>query len=270
LTNRTIGPLPAGLPRMRVITGGAALHEEPSPTGVLETQLLYGEELAIHGEVGDWWDASMAFGEFAHRGFVARAALAAATGPQPTHRVWERWTPLRSIPRLKAVVLERLSLGSLVAVLDEAEDHYKVWPHGWVFKTHVRPLSHREPDFVASIRGFEHTPFVWGGRSSFGMDCSGMIQLALALAGLPAPRAMTDMMEHLGRPVMGTGDTPGRGHRAGDFLFYSGHCGMFVDAEHVINSNGKAGRVQVEPLDALHRRMTEVRGYTFAGTRRLD
>nr|WP_281375163.1 NlpC/P60 family protein [Aquabacterium terrae] len=114
------------------------------------------------------------------------------------------------------------------------------------------------------MRRFVGTPFVWGGRSSFGLDCSGMIQLGLQLAGVSAPRAMADMSDTLGRRVEEEG-----GPLPGDFIFYSGHCGMFVDESHVINSNGKAGRVQIEPFDELHHRMVNVRQYMYIGHRRL-
>jgi cell wall-associated NlpC family hydrolase len=263
MTNRTIGKLPEGLPTVVSISGCAAVLEEPHDRSTVETQLLFGERVVVFGDLGDWLDVGKPFGEYCHRGFVRRSVLAESRN-EATHRVWEPWTPVRSIPRLKAVVINRLSLGSELRVIGETEDHYQIWPYGWVFQEHVRPIDVVASNFVDTIRRFVGTPFVWGGRSSFGLDCSGMIQLGMQLAGVSAPRAMIDMRDALGQHVEDR-DRP----MPGDFIFYSEHCGMFVDESHVINSNGRAGRVQIEPLDELHYRMVKDRAYSYIGRRRL-
>ncbi|MES2938732.1 MAG: NlpC/P60 family protein [Pseudomonadota bacterium] len=264
MTNRTIESLPAGLQRVVAIKGITALREEPAESAPLETQVLYGETLGIRSRIGAWYEASVEFSGFCHTGYVRAEDVADAPG-EPTHRVHAHMAQVVSAPGLKALNVETLSRGSLLRVVGETEEHYRVWPRGWVFKDHAGDLARREADFVDTMASFAGTPYLWGGRSTLGQDCAGMIQLALSLCGLPSPRAMTDMAEHLGREL-----EPREPLRRGDFVFYSAHCGMVLDEERILHGNGRLGYVSIEDRATLHRRMTELRGYPLVARRRLE
>ncbi|MBA2676326.1 NlpC/P60 family protein [Ramlibacter sp.] len=264
MTNRTIEPLPAGLKRVVAIKGITPLREEPAESAPLETQVLYGETLGIRAQVGAWYQASVEFSGFCHTGYVRIEDVAEPPG-EATHRVQAHVAQIVSAPSLKALHVEMLSRGSLLRVIGETEEHFRVWPRGWVFKEHAGDLAHKEADFVDTMASFAGTPYIWGGRSTLGQDCSGMIQLALSLCGLESPRAMSDMSEHLGRKL-----EPDEPLRRGDFLFYSAHCVMALDQERVLHGNGRLGYISVEDRETLHRRMTEYRGYPLIARRRLQ
>ena len=128
----------------------------------------------------------------------------------------------------------------------------------WLHAQHVAPLDAREPDFVAVAERFLETPYLWGGRTSEGIDCSGLVQTALAAAGVAGPRD-SDMMEAtLGAPL--PLEMAEAGLRRGDLVFWKGHVGIMRDARALLHANGSAMKVTSEPLAAARSRIKEKGG----------
>ena len=249
---------------MQCIEAVVDVLTEPRQGATVDTQLLYGEEFTLVAQHGAFLFGHVQYLTRRRSGYIRRESVTQRC-LRPTHVVVAPWTPLLSEPRLKATAYQRLSIGSLLNVIGEEEDHHQVAPAGWVFKSQTANAA-KAPfdDYVAVAESLVGLPFVWGGRSAFGVDCSGILCLALSLCGIPSDRKMVELRDTLGEPV-GSSEKP----RRGDFIFYSGHCGLFVSEDKVLNSNGKAGRVQVEPFEVLHHRMLNVRHYEFQCVRRL-
>ena len=89
---------------------------------------------------------------------------------------------------MKLPPLEALSLGARVAVTGAIDEFLVLADGGYVFAAHLAPLDSAEPDFVAVAERFLHVPYLWGGKTSLGLDCSGLTQVSLAAAGIAAPR----------------------------------------------------------------------------------
>ena len=235
------------------IRGITNLHERPTWESTVETQVLFSEALVVHGCVGQWLDASINFAGFWHRGYVHSGEVADLPRV-PTHKVHVPWTPLRPMARHQGAVSDMLGRGSLLIVLEETEDQVRVWPSGWVFKSHVCPADSFQQDPLVVLKSMIGTPFLCGGRSAFGVDCAGLIQSALALCGIQAPRACIDLASAFGvelpqnEPVL-----------PGDLIFYSESdtCGVLLNDKLVLHSDGKLGHVLIENRALLHRRMIE-------------
>ena len=127
---------------------------------------------------------------------------------------------------------------------------FAVTREGWyVPRGHLGNLDRFETDFVEIAERFVGTPYLWGGRSSFGIDCSGLVQTCLEAGGIRAPRD-TDMMEAgIGEPL--PLDAP---LRRGDLIFWKGHVGIMLDAERLIHANGFWMQVSIEPLKLVDQR----------------
>ena len=119
---------------------------------------------------------------------------------------------------------------------------------GYVPTRHLAPLEIFERDFVAVAERFRAAPYLWGGKTSLGLDCSGLLQTALAACGIAAPRD-TDLQEQaLGAPI-----DPGPGFervRRGDLLFWRGHVAIARDRDTVVHANAFHMMVEVEPIAA--------------------
>ena len=250
----------AATPR-RVVTPVASLRRAPSPEAGLDTEALLGDAVDVYAEADGF-----AFGQLARDGYVGYlpAACLGPAEPEPTHRVTALRTFLYPEPDLKRPVRGHLSLGARLAVTGEAGAYLET-PLGYVYARHCEPLGHPEPDYVAVAERLVGIPYLWGGRTSLGLDCSGLVQLCLDAAGLPCLRD-ADMQERsLGRAL-----PPGTdGLRRGDFVFWRGHVGLMCDSETLIHANGHHMTVAVEPLaDAIARILATSFG-PVTGIRRL-
>ena len=257
----------AGTPR-QVRQGSLALKAAPEVGAEQTSQLLFGEIFTVYHEAGGW-----AWGQNASDGYVGYCrseGLAAAIAP-PSHRV----TALRSFvyaePTLKKPPLDVLSLTSPVAVAGEAEGGYRpLSGGGWMFAGHLAPIAEAEPDYVATALRLLGTPYLWGGRGTLGIDCSGLIQLALAAAGIAAPRDSDMQRGELGDSIGPVpADGAGVAFRRGDLVFFPGHVGIMLDGERLVHATAFTMSVTIEPLGPVISRTDPSRGGGLLAVRRM-
>jgi cell wall-associated NlpC family hydrolase len=232
----------------RVVAPATPLRRHPAPDAPLDTEALMGEAVRVFDEEEGW-----AWGQLEGDGYVGYLS-AEALGPagvEPDHRVGTLRTFLYPGPSLKLPPLGFLSLGAAVTVTDVDGDYARLASGGFVFAGHLNPLAHREPDFVAVAERFLGTPYLWGGKTSLGLDCSGLIQVALAACGIGAPRD-SDMQEAaLGEAV----EADLASLRRGDLVFWRGHVGVMLDDERLLHANGHHMLVAAEPLREAEERI---------------
>ncbi|MGP1255299.1 MAG: C40 family peptidase [Kiloniellales bacterium] len=225
--------------------GTAALRRTPG--GRLDSQVLLGEPLTVFEERDGWaWLQSDSDG---YVGYVETGALA-PRGPEATHRVAARSTLLFPEPDIKAPIRDVLTLTTAVAVTGR-EKRFAATPQGYIWADHLAPLGETRPDHVETALGFLHTPYLWGGKSVAGVDCSGLVQLALTAAGLACPRD-TDMQE--ASELLGPLVDPAAPAQRGDLIFWKGHVAIALDAETVVNATAHYLSTVVEPLAELDAR----------------
>lgn len=172
-----------------------------------------------------------------------------------------RVTALRTFvypePDFRSPPIDELTLGSFVSVVGKKDRFLELADGGYLFETHVMATEFaNSADYVFTAGRLLHTPYLWGGRTPKGIDCSGLVQLVLDLAGIEAPRDSDQQCEAFGKPL----ETHWRdiAWKRGDIVFCKGHVGIMTDAEYVINANySKTMDVTVEPLEELVQR-TEI------------
>jgi cell wall-associated NlpC family hydrolase len=235
---------------MRVIAPSAPLRRFPSPDAPLDTEALIGERVTAYDE-----HEGFVWGQLASDGYVGYVPSAAlgALGAEPTHRVAALRTFVYPGPNLKLPPGNFLSLGALLAVTAIEGDYTRLATGGFVHAAHLVPIGRAEPDFVAVAERLLGTPYLWGGKTSLGLDCSGLVQLALAAAGIGAPRD-SDMQEReLGEPVAIPADLSGL--RRGDLVCWKGHIGVMLDPERLLHANGHHMALAVERLSEAAERI---------------
>ncbi|OLS53412.1 C40 family peptidase [Rhodovulum sulfidophilum] len=217
-----------------------------APEGPRERQLVLGEAfelLEMHDGFAFGWAARDGF-----VGYVAEAALA-ADGPAPTHRVAVPASHAYSAPDLKTPELMGLSFGSELRVVSAAGGFFETAEGWFVPRPHLRPLNvpFRDPVTVAQL--FFGVPYLWGGNSVWGIDCSGLVQAAWRAAGLDCPGDSDQQERALGEAL-----PEGTPFQRGDLLFWRGHVALAVDAEVLIHANGHTMSVAYERIaDAIAR-----------------
>jgi cell wall-associated NlpC family hydrolase len=241
--------------RRRVVASVAPLKRAPRGDASLDSELLRGEVFQVFDDDGEGWSWGQAETD-SYVGYVPSGALG-ELDPAPTHRITALRTFIYAGPDLKLPVLSSLSIGSLIALGDEVETRgafYRMLAsgEGAVSAAHARPVdAPPDRDFVAVAERFLNTPYLWGGRSGLGVDCSSLVQLSLMMAGRSAPRD-TDLQETaIGRIVEHGIDG---GLIRGDLVFWKGHAAILLDGWHIIHASGHHMAVVVESLaDAVTR-----------------
>ena len=244
----------------RVAVPVAPLRRRPAGDAPLETQALFGETVRVFEDDPEGWSWVQLEAD-RYVGYMPTEALA-APGVEPTHTVRALRTFLFPGPDIKLPPREALVLGSQVAV-SQIRGGFAVTPDGFLPAVHLGERTEREADFVAVAGRFLGVPYLWGGRSSLGLDCSGLVQTALAATGLAAPRD-SDMQEAvLGEPLPLDAEP-----RRGDLLFWPGHVGIVEAADTLLHANAFHMAVAREPLGAALARIAGA-GLALRSIRRL-
>lgn len=231
----------------RIVASVADMLGEPRPDAGLNTQLLRGDNVTVFDEAEGWaWVQAERDG---YVGYVSGGFL----GPRsetPTHMVSAPRSFLYSGPDLRFPRLGELSLGSSVTVKDFAETRgtrYALLSTGEaMIAGHLRPVGEFSGDYVAVAETLLMTPYLWGGSTAFGIDCSGLVQLSMRMAGRDVPRDSDMQAARLGEPV-----EAGSGYsrlRRGDLAFWKGHVAIMTDERTMIHANGHTMLVSREGL----------------------
>ena len=215
-----------------VATAIAPLREAPFADATLLTQALKGEQVTIYDHNGEGW----AWGQINNDGYVGwipEYALAKPTAV-PTHKV----TAIRTLtfpgPSIKLPPLDALPMGATVAVARE-DGAFAVTRDGhYLPRQHLAPLDTNASDFVAVAERFVGTPYLWGGKSSLGIDCSGLVQISLNAAGTGCPRDSDMQQDGLGRELNAA---ESKKLQRGDLIFWKGHVAIVRDADTIVHAN---------------------------------
>jgi cell wall-associated NlpC family hydrolase len=228
---------------LHVCVGTADLRDAPAPDAPLDTQALFGEEVMLYEDHEGW-----GWVQLARDGYVGYMSMAALAEGQikPTHRVAVNRSFVYSGPDLKFSARDALPLGAAVRVRATKGGFAEIDDAAFVFPAHLLPSGENQQDFVAVAERLLHVPYLWGGKTSLGIDCSGLVQISLGAAGIDAPRD-TDLQEQaLGLPIAVDPDLAGL--RRGDLVFWRGHVGIMRDETTLLHATAHHMLVASEPL----------------------
>jgi cell wall-associated NlpC family hydrolase len=226
----------------QVRVGASVLREAPSFVARLETQLLYGEVFDVYDVDENGW----AWGQARLDGYVgyARADSLDAEIHAPTHRVAVLRTLVFPEPDKKSQPPSPLSLNAKVTIEEPLQNGFAGLKRGgWVYAAHLAPIDAKVSDWVASAERFVGLPYLWGGKDSSAVDCSGLVQTALETGGVSAPRD-ADMQERaVGREIPRDSLL-----QRGDLVFWNGHVGIVRTADELLHANAFHMQTAIEPL----------------------
>lgn len=239
----------------RVVSAGAASVRKGAEAGAEQVnQALHGEGFTVYEEVEGW-----AWGQLETDSYVGwvRADELGKPGA-PTHRVSVLRTFVYERPDMKSRVVMAASMNALLELGEAQGNFLSVKGLGWVFARHVGPREDYERDFVAVAERFVGSPYLWGGRESAGIDCSGLVQVSLQATG-ENPLRDSDMQEQtLGEAIEPAEDYANL--KRGDLVFWRGHVGIMSDGVRLLHASARDMKVEIEPLAEAVARIRPIAG----------
>ena len=249
--------------RMYLRSEIADLRRAPSLEASIDTQILFGEAVMLYDEHEGWAWVQLATDDYV--GYMSRDALA-EDGPAPTYRVVVNRTFVYPAANMKLPLEGALPRGAALRVSETIGDFARVGG-GFVFAAHLAPIANTAADFVAVAEDYLGSPYLWGGKTSLGIDCSGLVQIALAAAGHATPRD-TDLQEAaLGR-ALPVGERLEQ-LRRGDLVFWKGHVGIMRDPHTLLHANGHHMLVVSESLAEARTRIRQKGAGEITSIKRL-
>jgi hypothetical protein len=235
----------------QVHRGRITLWNSPDHPKSQDSELLFGDTFTVYDRVRGWaWGQS---GLDGYVGWVDDDGLAVVFS-QPDHHVTALMTPLLTKPDLKTPLWGLLPLNAKVTITSQENGYACVAPGFYIYDKHLAPADTMASDWVAVAEQFLGAPYVWGGKTVAGVDCSGLIQTALQAAGKDAPRD-TDMMEKALGEAIRIEDV-----QRGDLVFWKAHMGVMVDETRLLHANAHHMLVAIESLTEAVARIEKVAG----------
>jgi cell wall-associated NlpC family hydrolase len=215
-----------------VMAAIAPVRRAPASDAEQLTQVLKGERVTIYDRNGEGW----AWGQLGGDGYVGWLPDSALTKAlsSPTHKVTALWTFAFPGPSIKLPPVVSLPMGAVLAIIRD-DGPFAVTSDGhYVPRQHLGALNTKAPDFVAVAERFVGVPYLWGGKSVFGIDCSGLVQVSLTSAGIGCPRDSDMQCDGLGRALSAA---ESKHLKRGDLIFWKGHVAIVRDAEAIVHAN---------------------------------
>lgn len=240
----------------RVVVGVVDVKAGPRFDLANETQAIMGEVVDVLEVDGEGW-AWVQLQRDHYVGYLPADALG-PVDPPPTHTVTALRTLAYSGPDIKTPVSGHLVQNAAVAVVGSFEKRnlaYAELADGtFTVLRHLAPLGETPAsDFVAVAEGYVGVPYLWGGRTSLGIDCSGLVQAALRRCGISVARDTDQQEASVGEPIDWNGEVATL--RRGDLLFWKGHVGIVCAPNRLLHANGFHMATAIEPLDGCLARL---------------
>lgn len=246
-----------------VAKGCLSMRGRPEAAASQTSQLLFGEAFDVF-ELKNGW----AWGQALRDGYVGYVEASGLTRDPvaPTHHVTALASHIYPAADLKTIPLEVVYMGAALSLKagPAVKGFAALNTGGWIYARHLAPLGELQADYVATAQKFLGAPYLWGGKSCAGLDCSALVQIALFAAGINIPRDTDLQLKALG-PALDIGADLQRG----DIAFFPGHVGIMLDDRRLLHANARQMAVSVDLLEDVKAVVAETSPEPFLGACRL-
>ncbi len=230
-----------------------------APSGERKRQLIYGSKVKYFGETDGWAFIQNAYDNYV--GYVPRETVNLETNK--SHIVSAPLSHVFSEPNIKAKNIETLPLAAKVSG-KTVENGFLEMELGWIPVRHVKLKTEFANNPVEVSKLFLNSPYLWGGNTSLGIDCSGLVQVSMLLCGLSCPGDSDQQLAKLGQNI--AVDTA---QKKGDILFWKGHVALALNARQVVHANAYHMSTVIEELSEVEFTIKKQEGNEIIARKRL-
>jgi len=225
----------------RISKSNSCVKLSPELNAEASSEVLYGETVSLLEEMGDWYKVSTMLDGY--EGFIDKSACE-LTDVSATHWVSVRSSSVFASPNIKSPVVKRLVFRSLLSVSETCDDFYKLDSGGYLWAAHCQEISKPLQSTMINIAedNYLNSPYVWGGRSTDGCDCSGLVQMLALATGNVLPRDSGDQEQALQTNIAF------ENRRAEDLVFWPGHVGVLKSPDTLLHATAHSMNCCHEPL----------------------
>lgn len=237
---------------MNIIVPSTGLRQKPDVNSFLETECLFGETVEIFDKYSDWVFCKLITDNYV--GWINKFSLGYLE--KPTHRVLSIRSFIYREKDIKSNIIHYVPMGSKLSVIETNKEWAKVnlssnhsYKTGYVIKNDLISLNSVVCDWVSKAEQLLNTPYKWGGRDTFGIDCSALLQLSYQTHGEDIPRN-TSQQIHIKKNIIDI-----KSLKRGCVIFWDGHVGVMTNNKDCIHANSYFMKTTVEPLNIIIKRI---------------
>ncbi len=227
----------------QVLADSVVMTDTPTMLAEATNELLFGEMVEVIGQDDQEWVQCRALHD-GYKGYVPRGELIDEV-TKPTHKIKALRGFAYTEPDYKSPPVRSLSFGSPLSVFVEEDGYALLMQGGWVPIEHIEPVDTIDKEIAKTASMFLGTPYLWGGRTSIGLDCSALVQLSLQKAGINSPRDTKDQVNSLGVEI------DKNAAQQNDIVFFEGHVGIMISKKQLINATARHMSVLIEDLQTV-------------------
>ncbi len=220
------------------------IYKLPNIRSEVTSQILYGERFKILSKRKGWIKIKSLYDRYS--GFIKNKTYVKEL--KISHKVSNIQANIFNKPNVKTK--KNLYFGSKLSAIEKRNGFVRFEKNQWVKLKDIKKITHKEKNFIKIFKLFLKTKYVWGGKTSKGIDCSALLQIFFYYNDVFYPRDTKDQIKYSTKKKS-------KKFKKGDIIFWEGHVAICVNSKQLIHAYGPEKKVIIMPIKKTIKRILD-------------